>query len=117
LRRRVETATPSASTPAAAPGIGLREQLRIALRDRSYWMLHLGFFTCGFHIAFLVTHLPGEIAVCGLSDNVSAMELEDERIVDLLESRARALGFVPQAQTLEVHGLCADCVEAKAAQA
>ncbi|MBW8811726.1 MAG: transcriptional repressor, partial [Lysobacter sp.] len=40
-----------------------------------------------------------------------------ERIVDLLESRARALGFVPQAQTLEVHGLCADCVEAKAAQA
>jgi predicted MFS family arabinose efflux permease len=75
LRRRVETATPSASTPAAAPGIGLREQLRIALRDRSYWMLHLGFFTCGFHIAFLVTHLPGEIALCGLSDNVSAMAL------------------------------------------
>ena len=25
-----------------------------------------GFFTCGFHIAFLVTHLPGEVALCGL---------------------------------------------------
>jgi predicted MFS family arabinose efflux permease len=28
--------------------------------------LHAGFFTCGFHIAFLTTHLPGEIALCGL---------------------------------------------------
>ncbi len=51
---------------AAIPGdMGLREQLRIAARDRSYWLLHLGFFTCGFHIAFLVTHLPSEIALCG----------------------------------------------------
>lgn len=45
----------------------------------------------------------------------SATELEDERIVDLLESRARALGFAPQAQTLEVHGMCADCVAKSAA--
>ncbi len=39
----------------------------------------------------------------------SATELEDERIVELLDARARATGFVPQAQTLEVHGLCAAC--------
>ena len=32
-------------------------------RDRSYICLHLGFFTCGFHIAFLVTHLPGEVGL------------------------------------------------------
>ena len=42
---------------------GLRHQLRVAVRDRSYWLLHLGFFTCGVHIAFLVTHLPTEIAL------------------------------------------------------
>jgi MFS family permease len=42
--------------------VGLRE----AFRDRSYLYLHIGFFTCGFHIAFLVTHLPSEIALCGL---------------------------------------------------
>ena len=42
----------------------------------------------------------------------SAVELEDERIVALLDEKARALGFVPQAQTLEVHGLCARCVAA-----
>ncbi len=39
----------------------------------------------------------------------SATELEDEHIVELLDARARATGFVPQAQTLEVHGLCARC--------
>ena len=57
------------------PGPTLREQLRIAARDRSYWCLQIGFFTCGFHIAFLVTHLPTEIALCGLSDQVSAISL------------------------------------------
>jgi Fur family zinc uptake transcriptional regulator len=31
--------------------------------------------------------------------------------VDQLERRARALGFRPQAQTLEVHGLCAACTD------
>lgn len=39
----------------------------------------------------------------------SAVELEDEAVVKALDARARALGFVPQAQTLEVHGLCAGC--------
>lgn len=42
----------------------------------------------------------------------SATELEDERIVELLDARARATGFIPQAQTLEVHGLCANCAKA-----
>ena len=39
----------------------------------------------------------------------SAVELEDEQVVAALDERARALGFMPQAQTLEVHGLCAKC--------
>src|SRR6185436_4037886 len=46
----------------AAPittALTMRQQLAIAARDKSYWCLHAGFFTCGFHIAFLVTHLPG----------------------------------------------------------
>ena len=54
---------------------GLRHQLRVAVRDRSYCLLHLGFFTCGVHIAFLVTHLPGEIALCGLPASVSAASI------------------------------------------
>lgn len=39
----------------------------------------------------------------------SAVELEDEGVVAALDTRARELGFLPQAQTLEVHGLCAKC--------
>src|SRR5277367_1956158 len=63
----------------AAAGQGeaasLGAQLRVAGRDTSYWCLHLGFFTCGFHIAFLVTHLPGQIHLCGLDPSVSANSL------------------------------------------
>jgi MFS family permease len=56
-------------------GISLSEQTLVAFKDRSYWCLHAGFFTCGFHIAFLVTHLPGEVALCGLPASVSAASL------------------------------------------
>jgi predicted MFS family arabinose efflux permease len=53
----------------------LLAQLRAAAHDRSYWCLHLGFFTCGFHIAFLVTHLPGEVNLCALPASVAAGSL------------------------------------------
>lgn len=46
-----------------------------ALEDRSYLLLHAGFFTCGFHIAFLVTHLPGEVMLCGLPPQVASWSL------------------------------------------
>jgi predicted MFS family arabinose efflux permease len=46
-----------------------------AMRDRSYLLLHAGFFTCGFHIAFLVTHLPGEVNLCGLPPAVASWSL------------------------------------------
>jgi len=60
---------------AQAPGRTLTSQMGEAFRDRSYWCLHAGFFTCGFHIAFLVTHLPGEVGLCGLPASVSAASL------------------------------------------
>ena len=62
---------------AAGPGeaLTLGAQLRVASRDTSYWCLHLGFFTCGFHVAFLVTHLPGQVQLCGLNPLVSANSL------------------------------------------
>lgn len=72
LRGEKPQANPQASP---APGMSLREQLRIAMRDRSYWLLHFGFFTCGVHVAFLVTHLPGEVALCGLSPTVASVSI------------------------------------------
>lgn len=69
--------SPHKPGPGGAPQdtLTLRQQLRVALRDKSYWCLHAGFFTCGFHIAFLVTHMPGEIDLCGLSANVASTSL------------------------------------------
>jgi MFS family permease len=64
-----------AAPPAPESTLTLREQLRVASKDRSYWCLHAGFFTCGFHIAFLVTHMPSEVALCGLSPGVAATSL------------------------------------------
>ncbi|OWW22445.1 MFS transporter [Noviherbaspirillum denitrificans] len=72
LRRRSAPAAQATNDPAH---IGLKQQLKIALRDPSYLLLHAGFFTCGFHIAFLVTHLPGEVALCSLPAGVSATSL------------------------------------------
>ena len=46
-----------------------------AIRHPSYLLLHAGFFTCGFHIAFLVTHLPGEVDLCGLPPSVAGWSL------------------------------------------
>jgi len=80
-RGRALPATGAAAQAAAHGGphgksaLSMREQLAIAARDKSYWCLHAGFFTCGFHIAFLVTHLPGEVKLCSLPATVAASSL------------------------------------------
>ncbi len=73
LRRSPEAA--AAHKAASAGDGGLRKAVAEAMRDRSYLLLHAGFFTCGFHIAFLVTHLPGEVGLCGLPASVASWSL------------------------------------------
>jgi predicted MFS family arabinose efflux permease len=73
-KRSPHDARATAAGPAPT-ALTLREQLAIASRDRSYWCLHAGFFTCGFHISFLVTHLPGEVKLCSLPASVAAGSL------------------------------------------
>jgi predicted MFS family arabinose efflux permease len=58
----------------AAAGV-LSGVVKKALADRSYLLLHGSFLTCGFHIAFLVTHLPGEVGLCGLPVSVASWSL------------------------------------------
>ena len=70
------SAAPIGITDTGQAGDGeLRVALRQALADPSYLLLHAGFFTCGFHIAFLVTHLPGEVDLCGLPGSVASWSL------------------------------------------
>lgn len=59
----------------AALATSLRQAVSEAAGDRSYLLLNLGFFTCGFHVAFIATHLPGVVASCELPPSVSAWSL------------------------------------------
>lgn len=75
-QRSMAQAAPSTpSTGTVSDVAGLKGQLRSAFRNRSYLLLHAGFFTCGFHVAFLTTHLPGEVSLCGHTAAVSAISL------------------------------------------
>lgn len=53
----------------------LRGALKEATRNRNFWLLNAGFFVCGFHIAFVATHLPAYIRDQGLDDGVGAWSL------------------------------------------
>ncbi|WP_373819454.1 MFS transporter, partial [Glaesserella sp.] len=53
----------------------LSQAVKSAFKNPSYLLIHLGFFTCGFHIAFLVTHLPTEIKLFGMHAQVASWTL------------------------------------------
>ncbi|MEZ5630590.1 MAG: MFS transporter [Burkholderiaceae bacterium] len=72
---RVAKGTHAAHLADAPADGGLRRALRDAFADRNYLLLHASFFTCGFHIAFLVTHLPTEVNLCGLPPSVASWSL------------------------------------------
>ena len=61
--------------PAGQKAVGLREAIGTALHNPSYLLLATGFFVCGFHVAFLATHLPGVVASCGLPVQYGAWAL------------------------------------------
>lgn len=75
LLRSTSNAVSTAAAAVAATHTSLSEQLREAMRNPSYLYLHAGFFTCGFHIAFLVTHFPSDLQLCGLTPEVAATSL------------------------------------------
>ena len=70
-----QVARPVPAGSSAADHLPAGRQVRLAFGDRSYWCLHAGYFTCGFHVAFLTTHLPGYAALCGMPQRVSAIAL------------------------------------------
>lgn len=65
------------SGPAAAAGANdtLSQAIRKAGADPSFLLLSAGFFVCGFHVAFIATHLPGVVEACGLTPAVGAWSL------------------------------------------
>jgi len=75
LLNRLTSDTHAPTAAPTTPEGGLKKAVSDAMRNPSYLLLHLGFFTCGFHIAFLVTHLPTEVGLCGLSPTVASWSL------------------------------------------
>ncbi|MBZ6075940.1 MFS transporter [Microvirga puerhi] len=63
------------SGPAPIPGQSIRQALAEAFRHRSYVLLVLGFFTCGFQLAFITVHLPAYLRDAGLSAAVGGWTL------------------------------------------
>jgi predicted MFS family arabinose efflux permease len=60
---------------AQEPQLSAREALRAAVSHPSYLLLTSGFFVCGFHIAFITTHLPPYLTDQGLSKGLAAWSL------------------------------------------
>lgn len=53
----------------------LRAALLEALRHRGFVLLTMGFFVCGFHVAFIVVHFPAYVRDLGLSGEVGAWSI------------------------------------------
>lgn len=54
---------------------GLSGVLRQASKHRGYWLLTLGFFVCGFHVAFVGVHLPAYLTDLGMAEEWGAWSL------------------------------------------
>ncbi|RKK02656.1 MFS transporter [Pseudoroseomonas wenyumeiae] len=59
----------------AEPSMPLREAVSQAFGHRGYCLLTLGFFTCGFQLAFIGTHLPAYLTLCGMPASAGASAL------------------------------------------
>jgi predicted MFS family arabinose efflux permease len=49
-------------------------------------MLNGGFFVCGFHVAFIATHMPGVIALCGLPPTFTGWALATIGLFNIIGS-------------------------------
>jgi MFS family permease len=81
-------AAPTAAGTPAVVTLPAREALKRAWALPSFRLLSAGFFVCGFHVAFLATHLPGVVASCGLSTEVAAWALAVLGLFNILGSLA-----------------------------
>jgi len=54
-------------THAAGAGVSLKEALAEAFRHKGFWLLGVGYFTCGFQIVFIGTHFPAFLLDQGLT--------------------------------------------------
>jgi MFS family permease len=83
---------------AVAPTQSVRQALSEAFAHRSYIFLVLGFFTCGFQLAFVTVHLPAYLIDRGLSVEVGGWTLAVIGLFNIIGSILAGLliGYVPR---------------------
>lgn len=59
----------------AANELTMGQALREALNHRGYVLLTIGFFVCGFHVAFIAVHFPKYVTELGLDPSIGALSL------------------------------------------
>ncbi len=65
---------------------GLGEAIVEAARHRGYVLLTLGFFVCGFHVAFISVHFPAYVRDLGLAPQVGAFAIAIIGLFNILGS-------------------------------
>ena len=65
----------AATAATAPPQQSLAQALTEAFGHRSYWLLVLGFFTCGFQLFFIAVHLPAYFVDRGLPAEIGGWTL------------------------------------------
>ncbi|MGH8780269.1 MFS transporter [Paraburkholderia sp.] len=63
------------ATAAEAPAVPLRRTLALAFQHRGYRLITIGFFACGFQLAFIATYLPGYLYLCHMPSGLGATAL------------------------------------------
>jgi predicted MFS family arabinose efflux permease len=82
------------ATPRSVPGAGgdtrasqsMKDSLIEALSHRSYVLLVLGFFTCGFQLQFITVHMPAYLVDRGMSAQVGAWTIASIGLFNIIGS-------------------------------
>ena len=75
LATRPGSGADTAAGPRPIANQSIRQALSEAFQHRSYVLMVLGFFTCGFQLAFITAHLPAYLKDAGLSATVGGWTL------------------------------------------
>lgn len=74
------------TAPGSAQSQTIRQALAQAFRHRSYVLLVLGFFTCGFQLAFITVHLPSYFKDVGMPPEIGGWTLALVGIFNIIGS-------------------------------
>src|SRR5262249_59569942 len=66
---------------------GAKDALQEAFQTHGFWLLTIGFFVCGFHVAFIGLHLPSYISAKAVDLSFFGTP------ISALELRGLAIGF------------------------